>query len=589
MENTKSTSLEQGEVNLSFGNTALSQSVWDLVRESRAASAKPDAELLAAARKGRASQAKPAESEAEEEDEEESEGHNHDHGGDPEDDDEQTPTDAPKNDKPDANPLPDSKLFFGSLHGHSVYSDGMCKPKELYQSAKDQDLHFIAITDHSHKAARMGVKPDNPRHEEQAKYPILTDAPQAYAETIHVASQATEDGKFVGLVGVELGTIGKVGSTSSSGVNHINVLEVDALIQTTKGREKNKDVDLPKELEAFEKPEIIKIRDGDYKALVDRLDKIKDMTGGRPVIQLNHPRFREDESERHDPKVRGRDYGQKSFSSQEEWVQRFGKYASQLEILSGEAMRQVPTGEFKSHAIHATDFAGYLEKGLHISPTFGRDSHYCDSGGVPAATGILADNLDKKSIMDALRERRTIATMNRDTLAGYMVMNGRHVMGSIVDEKDVPDVHLSVTINSAIQPDAKYTAILWADKNIGDGNLAEKLQTVNITGKDLMSRDNQVKFHGVDHVSGNKAAYYVEVQRKDAGATKGVRMWTAPVWVEPNVGESNADKLDRARVAPRRIAPPEPPDAKDAAKETEPKTAPKPKSIIDRFWELLGY
>jgi hypothetical protein len=620
MENTRTASLEQSDVTSSRENAALSQSALDLLKEGRpprqqdvksiaipglppqfessvqislagTAAQQQSLELVAARRK-KAEEPAPKRTEDEEEEEEEDEkeeDHDHDHDGDEDDDKDTDPTHDPKNGKPDANPLPSSKLFFGSLHGHSVYSDGMCKPKELYQSAKDQKLDFVAVTDHSHKSARRGVKPDNPRFEEEKKHPLLVDAPEAYAETIHVAKQATQDGKFVGIVGVELGTIGKPGAKEMAGVNHINILEVDALIQSIKGREKKTDVDLPKELQAFEKPEVIKVRDGDYKALVDRLDKIKDMTGGRPVIQLNHPRFREDEHEKHPPERRGRDYGQKSFSSQEEWVQRFGKYASQLEILSGEALKQKPSGEFKSHAIHATDFAGYLDKGLHLSPTFGRDSHYCDADGVNAATGVLAEKLDKKSIMDALRERRTIATMNSDALAGYMVMNGRHVMGSIVDEKDAPDVHVSVTINSAIQPDAKYTAILWADTKVGDGQLAEKVQTVNITGKDLMSRGSQVKFHGVDHTAGNKSVFYVEVQRKNEGSSKAVRMWTAPVWVEPNVGESNADKMDRLKgITPNRITPPEhpvkPPDADD-----KPKEAPKSKSWIDKFWELLGY
>lgn len=618
MENTKTVSLEQGDANSSREkNELLSQSALDLLKEGSQlrrrdlktiafpglpqqsessvqitlASAGAGSNLsrleLVAARKKKEEEEPAKEDEEDEKEEEEKDDHDHDNDGD-EDDDEKPQTHDPKDDKPDANPLPNSKLYFGSLHGHSVYSDGMCKPKALYQSAKDQNLDFVAVTDHSHKSARRGVKPDNPRHDAEEKQPLLVDAPQAYTETIHIAKQATQDGKFVAIVGVELGTIGKPGSKDKAGVNHINILEVDALIQTTKGREKKTDVEIPRDLQAFEKPDVIKVRDGDYKTLVDKLDQLTDSTGGRPVIQLNHPRWREDEHEKHAPEVRGRDYGQKSFGSQEEWLQRFGKYATQLEILSGEALRQKPTGEFKSHAIHATDFAGYLEKGLHISPTFGRDSHYCDADGVNAATGVLAEKLDKKSIMDALRERRTIATMNSDALSGYMVMNGRHVMGSIVDEKDAPDVHLSVTINSQIQPDAKYTAILWADKNVGDGELAEKVQTVHITGKDLMSRDKQVKFHGVDHISGNKAAYYVEVQRRNEGATKAVRMWTAPVWVEPNVGQSNADKLERLQgITPRRATPPDnpiKPETKDA-----PQEAPKSKSVMDWFWKLLGY
>lgn len=460
-----------------------------------------------------------------------------------EEDDDTPPDGRPpadgKNDK--GSPLPNAKLYFGSLHGHSVYSDGMCKPKEIFESAKEQGTDFFAVTDHSHKSARHGVKPDNPRHEKQAELPILTDAPQAYTETLHVAKQVSEDGKFVALTGVELGTIGKVGSAEQAGVNHINVIEVPALIETVKGRPRKSNVEIPEELAQFPKPDVIKIKDGDYKALVDSLDRIKDTTGSRAVVQLNHPRYSQDESENLAPEVRGRDYGQKSFSSQEEWRTRFGKYATQLEILNGEAMRQVPTGEFKSHAIHTKDFAGYIEKGLHISPTFGRDSHYCDPIGVPAATGIFAENLDKKSLLDALRARRTIATMDREKLAAYMVVNDKHVMGSVANDTETPDVHVSVTVASEIDPKAKYTAVLWADQNIGDGALADKVQTISITGEDLMQRSNKMRFHGIEHTQGNKGAYYVEIQRRDPGSQKAIRMWTAPVWIEPN----NSDRIQR--------------------------------------------
>ena len=494
---------------------------------------KPEKDHAAPKKKGK------SESEDDDDDDDNDKDEHEDKDHKEEDDEPGESTHDPKDPSGETNPLPNNKLYFGSLHGHSVYSDGMCKPKELFQSAKDQNQDFVTITDHSHKTARGGVKPGNPRHEPESDAPLLFNAPQAYTETMHVAKQISEDGKFVGLTGVELGTIGKTGTPGLAGVNHINVIEVPALITTVKSRGGKKvEVELGPELSKFKAPEVIQIKDGDYKALVNKLDQMTDTTGGRPIIQLNHPRWSEDEKASTPEKLRGRDYGQKAFKDQDEWRERFGKYASQLEILSGEATKEVPTGEFKSHAIHAKDFAGYLDKGLHISPTFGRDSHYCDPVGVPAATGVFAENLDKKSILDALRERRTIATMNREALAGFMVMNDKHVMGAVVDEKDASDVHLTVTVSSDIQADAKYTAILWADQNIGDGTLAEKMQTINITGEDLAARKNHIKFHGIEHTAGNKGAYYVEVQRKDAGATKAIRMWTAPVWIEPNAATS---------------------------------------------------
>lgn len=430
--------------------------------------------------------------------------------------------------------FPNLKIYFGALHGHSVYSDGMSKPSELYQSGKEQNMDFVAVTDHSHDDARRGVKPDNPRHAEQEKVPVLSKAPQLYNSTFHDAKEATQDGKFVGLNGVEMGTIGKPGAKTQDGVNHINIFEVEAFIQSVKGGRTPKRTletgHVPEENQ-FPKPEVWKIKDGDYKALVERLDKTTDSTGGRPVIQLNHPRWSQDESPSLNESVRGRDFGQKSFDSQDEWRERFGKYASLLEVISGEALHQDQSGEFDSHHIHAVDFAGYIEKGLHVSPTFGRDSHYDDPGGTPAATGILANGLDKKSLLDGMRERRTFATTGRDSLAGYSEVNNKHLMGSIVDQNDSPNVHVTMTVASEVQPEAQYTVILWADQNIGDGELAEKVQTIHIAGNKLIANNRKVNFDELPHVVGNKSAYYVEVQKRNNNHTD--RMWTAPVWVEP--------------------------------------------------------
>jgi hypothetical protein len=248
---------------------------------------------------------------------------------------------------------------------------------------------------------------------------------------------------------------------------------------------------------------------------------------------LNHPRWAQDEDPKLDDDVRGRDFGQKSFDDQDEWRERFGKFATQMEILSGEALKEQQTGEFPSQHVHAKDFAGYIEKGLHISPTFGRDSHYCDLYGTPAATGVLAEGLSRKGIMDALRERRTIATSNKDALAGYIMMNDQHLMGSIVDENDSPNVHITVTVGGDLKPDAKYTAILWGDPDIGDGELAEKMQTVHISGEDLLASKGKIDFDELEHTAGKKSAYYVEVQRRTDESRQPARMWTAPVWVEP--------------------------------------------------------
>lgn len=468
---------------------------------------------------------------------------------------------------------PQMKMHYGSLHGHSVYSDGMGKPAEIYARAKEIGLDFTAITDHSHKAARGGVKPGDPRYPGQQKVPTVAENPAYYVETINAANEATVPGKFVGIYGVEMGTIGKVGSKGQSGVNHINVFQTDTFFETVKPPRQS--------FLAEQTPKVEKIIDGDYKALVNHLDKIKDATGGRPVVQLNHPRFTADQSPDIPAKYRGRDYGQKSFKSNAEWVDRFGKYASQMEIINGEAIKKTLQGDFSAASrTHDVDFAGYIDKGLRLSPTFGRDFHYGDPGGTKAATGIMSRSLDQKSIMDALRARRTIATTNAENLSGSMMANDVHPMGSVLDQRAVPDLNLKLNVGGKISPDAEYKAMLWGDAKVGDGKLAKVIQTKTLTGQELLGANKVISFDTVKQTLGAKGAYWVELQRippagespalaaaferslpfsqiaksslpifrhvPEAGTLDphslflGDRMWTAPIWSEPLGGKDHS-------------------------------------------------
>lgn len=439
------------------------------------------------------------------------------------------------------------EMIYGSLHGHSVYSDGMGKPAEIFAKAHKEGIQFTAITDHNHTAARGGVQPGDPRYPGQQKTPTVAEAPIHYAETMRAANNATKPGEFVALTGIELGTIGKTGSKGRTGVNHMNVLEVETLFVSVKPP--------PKSILAraiaritgeppLKDPETIKIFDGNIKDLVTHLDVRKDSTGGRPVIQLNHPRYAADESPSLPAELRGRDYGQKSFKSQAEWRERFGKYASQMELLSGDAIKPNPKGAAfdprfaEGRHVHDVDYAGYIDKGLHISPTFGRDFHYGDPGGTNAATGVLVKTFDKPGLMDGLRERRTIATTNKEVLSGHMTANGQ-TMGSILDQRKFHDLDVSMHVAGKVTPDAKYTAKLWGDTKIGDKKLADVLQTRDISGSELAAAGNTIKFDQVKHTIGAKSAFFVELQRIGAKASS-ERMWTAPIWVEPLGAENHS-------------------------------------------------
>lgn len=526
----------------------------------------------------------------------------------------------------------DYQIYTGSLHGHSRYSDGMGLPKDLYAKAHKEGYDFMAVTDHNHTAARGGVKPGDPRAKDQSGTPTVAEDPVLYSQTFADAKAATKDGEFVGLVGVELGTIGKVGSGHShddflgptlaeapkptatevkpvdagagpkagqidisvktptrggeagpegilpevkepvgtvgrneakvetpaavdpaasgeksatrslqelqaeavsgqhlGGVNHIILLEMPQFVETIR------------ETHSLLPPEVVKVGDGNYKQLVEFLDGHKDTTGGTAVIQLAHPRYRADENPNTPAAERGRDYGQKSFKSKQEWLDRFvDPYVRQIELIKGGALTPDPVDVVAPGHIDPTSYAGYLDKGVHASPTFGRDYHYGDPGGNPGATGIMAKSLDKPSLMNALRERRTIATTNGDKLTGSMWGNETHPMGSILDQAAIKDLTLSAKIGGEVVPEAEYTVKLWGDTKLGDKKLAEVIEEKTVTGAELLQSGNSVSFDPVTQKLGNKSAYYMEIQRKDPGTGHVDKMWTAPIWVEPLTGDKHS-------------------------------------------------
>jgi hypothetical protein len=271
--------------------------------------------------------------------------------------------------------------------------------------------------------------------------------------------------------------------------------------------------------------------------MVDHLDKIKDTTGNTPIIQLNHPRYLADENPTTPAWKRGRDYGQKSFKDQQEWLDRFAdKYVRQIELIKGGALNPSPIDKVPTGDLDPTSFAGYIDKKVHASPTFGRDFHFGEPVGNPGATGFYAKGLDKPSILEAMRERRTIATTSSKNLSGVLTANDSFLMGSIVDQSAVPSLSLKMRIDGNIDPAANYAVKLWGDTKVGDGKLAEVLQQRNISGADLLNQSQTVAFDAITGKVGQNSAYYVEVQRKDPRTANLDRMWTAPIWLEQLAG-----------------------------------------------------
>ncbi len=94
-------------------------------------------------------------------------------------------------------------VYYGNLHSHTGYSDGVQTPAAAYTFARNTaptPLDFLAVTDHNHSGAGMSLP--------------------SYSQGLSEAAAANDDGNFVAIYGQEWGL-------SSGG--HVNIFESPAL------------------------------------------------------------------------------------------------------------------------------------------------------------------------------------------------------------------------------------------------------------------------------------------------------------------------------------------------------------------------
>lgn len=438
-------------------------------------------------------------------------------------------------------------LVEGSLHIHTKYSDGIGTVKTLGQKAKDGGQQVILFSDHNHLAARGGIKPGDPRIPEQDGIPNIAEAPKWYSEQFAQAADLTEAGKFVALVGTEMGTIGRTGTGGHhGGKNHFIMIEMPQFFEAVRRpRTLFETLSNPfrrmfgmKEIPEVKPPEVIKYNDGDMRGLLThiRSNGLKDTTGNDPIFIMAHPRWAQDHAPGLPKGTKGADYGRYSYRTKKEWIAETDQHFRMIEVIKGQAMNPNPVPEVGMKDIDLLSFRGYLNEGFHVSPTVGRDAHFGNPLGNPAETGILVSRVDKSGVMEAMRQRRTMATTSMDRLKGSVEANDRYQMGSIIDQAISPDLKLTTRIDSKIAPDAQYTFKLWGDTKVGDRTLADVVQQTTMTGDDLISAGSRFSFDKVRQTIGDKGAYFVEVVRKDPVSGHNDHMYLAPFWIEPISG-----------------------------------------------------
>lgn len=391
------------------------------------------------------------------------------------------------------------QAYFGNLHSHTSYSDGILIPREAYRTAAGNGLDFMAVTEHNHAAAggSDGI--------------WLT--PERYEDLKATAREFSVPGKFAALYGQEFSTI-------SSG-NHLNIFNADSI------------VDVP---------------NGDFRTLYEKwLPKHKEVA----FIQFNHPNYKADlglaphdsdnntmplalrqAEERHHqaealaearlfPQSRGKsdafndygydDYG-RNFSS---LAQAANPYVRTLEILNGPGTSPKPVG--KAEADAEEDFFFYLNEGFKIAPSADQDNHYAHWGSLHTGrTGVLAPELTPAAIYEGIRARRVFAT--EDANLELVLQAGEQYMGSELPAAG--PVELTISLRDGDEPQAGYLVQIFADQ---PGRETAR----PIVQQQLPPGVGQFK-HGFTPPAG-ESYVFAKVSQLNADGSQD-EAWTAPIW-----------------------------------------------------------
>lgn len=263
------------------------------------------------------------------------------------------------------NPNLGYQTYFGNLHSHSSYSDGVQTPADAYAYARSSaptPLDFLAVTDHNHLSAGMHLP--------------------SYALGAAAAAAANDDGNFVAIWGQEWGII------SSGG--HANVFESPVLFGWDAG---NYDV--------F-------VAEGDYTGLYTAF-RANPPASYPTVVEWCHPQ--------------PGDFDGYAVTADGQAI------VSQMAVLSGPAFSTSTTeSDIGSTTGYESLFQDALRKGFRVSPTGDQDNHNATWGAsTEGRTAVLASGKTKSEILNALAARRNYASMDHNVQVEFSADG--HAMG----------------------------------------------------------------------------------------------------------------------------------------------------------------
>ena len=359
-------------------------------------------------------------------------------------------------------------IYFGNLHSHTGYSDGVGTPDEAFTYARDiAKLDFLAITEHNHLLGGEKAMMTDRR----ALYVGPTDS-----ALIPTANRMNVDGKFVAIYGQEF-------SSMSKG-NHVNV---------------------------FEASDVIDIPNGQYDKLLEWLKLHPDSTGQMPIIMMNHPglgvKF-----------INRLQYGRDDFGDDDGWVKNMGNATSLIEIVNGEPDKGAKDN--RPPQIFDDYYRMYLQFGFRVAPVASQDNHQKNWGtATDARTAIYAKSLTRKDLYAAMRARHVYATEDKN-LRIYFTVNNHRCGDILTSPTPLTNLKIQYTITDPDEPNSTYSIETFSGTIGGD------------PVKQIKSTTNQNNCTGtIDgiNLSNNQFIYFKITQQSNNGTDT---TWTAPVWLE---------------------------------------------------------
>ncbi len=367
--------------------------------------------------------------------------------------------------------------YYGNLHAHSAYSDGNkdnanATPTDNYTYAHTAlCFDFLGISEHNHFSST-----NNPG----MLLPL-------YAQGLQQAQAYTNAHPgFVALFGMEWGVISNGG--------HVVLYGIDSLIGwETLSTGNNYDIYVAK---------------SDYQGTNGLFQKIVDRKNSNAFATLAHPN--------------SSDYGN----------MLYGTYSAIADsAVVGVAVESGPafsTDTTYSDAPSDMSFLSYymqaLAKGYHVGPTIDHDNHYMTFGKTNTSRlAILATQLNKSALLDAMRKRRFFATQDCDTKISLSIQ--QQVMGSSTSGTIAPTITISASDPSSASAVPSITIMKGEP---GSNQLATALKT--ITAFNATVTDTSL-------LSGKEAYYYLDV------VINGKRSISAPIWYTRTVATNTVANL----------------------------------------------